>query len=373
MPAIISAAEYRDIFIQQRPLMDVRAPIEFNRGAFPNATNLPLMHDTERERVGTCYKQQGQQAAIALGHSLVQGPIKQQRLDAWLAHIKAQPATYLYCFRGGLRSQLTQQWLREAGLEVAYIEGGYKAMRQYLIGVIEAAPSQRPMLRLSGMTGSGKTDFLKLRPEAVDLEGIAHHRGSSFGKYIDPQPTQINFENQLAIALLQHQARDAKALLVEDESYLIGRSALPQSFYGAMQSANILVLEEADERRLERLLDEYVHNMYRSFTERLGAEAGFAAFSQYLLHSLTSIRKRLGGKQHQLLQEMMQQALSEQLNQNRTSAHLLWIERLLREYYDPMYQYQLHKKSARILFKGSHSAMHEWLNHASPSSFTAGR
>jgi len=372
MAAMITACQYRDIFVTQRPLMDVRAPIEFLRGAFPNATNLPLMNDSERERVGTCYKQQGQQAAIALGHSLVQGPIKQQRLEAWLDYFKAQPEANLYCFRGGLRSQLTQQWLKDAGLDVAYIEGGYKAMRQYLIGVIETAPSHRPLLSLSGMTGCGKTDFLQQRSEAVDLEGIAHHRGSSFGKQIDPQPTQINFENQLAIALLRHQERHARWLLLEDESYLIGRSALPLPFYNAMQAADILVLEEDDDRRLKRLLDEYVHKMHRGFTERLGAEAGFTAFSHYLLNSLTSIRKRLGGKQYQALQEMMQQALTQQRNQNQTSQHLLWIERLLREYYDPMYQYQLQKKSARILFKGSHSAMHEWLDHSAPSSSPRG-
>ncbi|MBP8119095.1 MAG: tRNA 2-selenouridine(34) synthase MnmH, partial [Shewanella sp.] len=179
--AIVAAEQYREIFLNQHPMMDVRAPIEFTRGAFPNSTNLPLMLDSEREKVGTCYKQFGQQAAIALGHSLVNGPIKQQRIEAWASYVKANPNAYLYCFRGGLRSQLTQQWLKEAGIEVPYIQGGYKAMRQYLIGVIEAAPTQQPLLSLSGMTGCGKTDFLLQRKEAVDLEGIANHRGSSFG------------------------------------------------------------------------------------------------------------------------------------------------------------------------------------------------
>jgi len=321
------------------------------------------MLDSEREKVGTCYKQFGQQAAIELGHSLVNGPIKQQRIEAWASYVKANPKTYLYCFRGGLRSQLTQQWLKDAGLEVPYIQGGYKAMRQYLIGVIEAAPAQQPLLSLSGMTGCGKTDFLLQRKEAVDLEGIANHRGSSFGKNIDPQPTQINFENQLAIALLHHQTSGAACLLLEDESFLIGRSALPQTFYTAMQTADVLVLEEADDIRLQRLLNEYVHKMHRGFCERLGTEAGFAAFSQYLLQSLVSIRKRLGGKQHQELQDMVQQALTQQLHQNDTSLHLAWIAVLLHKYYDPMYEYQLQKKSERILFKGSHQAMHEWLDN----------
>ncbi|MCG9965811.1 MULTISPECIES: tRNA 2-selenouridine(34) synthase MnmH [Shewanella] len=359
---LIPAQQYRDIFVAGQPLIDLRAPIEFNRGAFPSSVNLPLMVDKEREKVGTCYKQQGQQAAIALGHSLVHGAVKQQRIDAWLGFLAAQPEAYLYCFRGGLRSQLTQQWLKEAGAAVPYVQGGYKGMRQYLIGVIETAPSQQPLLSLSGMTGSGKTDFLIQRKEAVDLEGIANHRGSSFGKNIDPQPTQINFENQLAIALLRHQQGNHSCLLLEDESFLIGRSALPQSFYNAMQTADILVLEEADDIRLNRLLDEYVHKMHQGFVERLGIEAGFDAFSQYLLQSLTSIRKRLGGKQYQELQDIMQQALSQQLNQNQTSQHLAWISLLLQKYYDPMYEYQLAKKAQRVLFRGNHQAMHEWLD-----------
>ncbi|MGL4222405.1 MAG: tRNA 2-selenouridine(34) synthase MnmH [Shewanella sp.] len=360
---LIPAQQYRDIFVAGQPLIDLRAPIEFNRGAFPPSVNLPLMVDKEREKVGTCYKQQGQQAAIALGHSLVHGAVKQQRIDAWLGFLAAQPEAYLYCFRGGLRSQLTQQWLKEAGAAVPYVQGGYKGMRQYLIGVIETAPSQQPLLSLSGMTGSGKTDFLIQRKEAVDLEGIANHRGSSFGKNIDPQPTQINFENQLAIALLRHQQGNHSCLLLEDESFLIGRSALPQSFYNAMQTADILVLEEADDIRLNRLLDEYVHKMHQGFVERLGIEAGFDAFSQYLLQSLTSIRKRLGGKQYQELQDIMQQALSQQLNQNQTSQHLAWISLLLQKYYDPMYEYQLAKKAQRVLFRGNHQAMHEWLDN----------
>ncbi|MGL5048520.1 MAG: tRNA 2-selenouridine(34) synthase MnmH [Shewanella sp.] len=359
---IVTAMQYREIFLNQHPLMDVRAPIEFTRGAFSNSTNLPLMFDNEREKVGTCYKQSGQQAAIELGHLLVKGPIKQQRIEAWASYVKANPKAYLYCFRGGLRSQLTQQWLKEAGIEVPYIQGGYKAMRQYLIDVIEAAPAQQPLLSLSGMTGCGKTDFLLQRKEAVDLEGIANHRGSSFGKNIDPQPTQINFENQLAIALLQHQASGAACLLLEDESLLIGRSALPQTFYTAMQAADVLVLEEPDDFRLQRLLNEYVHKMHKGFCDRLGAEEGFAAFSQYLLQSLVSIRKRLGGKQHQELQDLMQQALDQQINQNDTSRHLVWINLLLQQYYDPMYQYQLQKKSERVIFKGSHDAMNQWLD-----------
>ncbi|MCL1140552.1 tRNA 2-selenouridine(34) synthase MnmH [Shewanella pneumatophori] len=359
----VPASEYRRILVSDHPIMDARAPIEFDKGAFPASVNHPLMEDEERRLVGTCYKEQGQQAAIELGHSLVNGDVKQQRVAAWVKFFSNNPNGYLYCFRGGLRSQLTQQWLKEAGLDIPFIEGGYKAMRQFLIETIDTAPNIKPMLILSGITGSGKTDFLLKRQEAIDLEGLAHHRGSSFGRYHESQPSQINFENALGVALLKHQDSAAKHLLLEDESYLIGRSALPQAFYAGMQAANVLVLEESLEARLARLLNEYVHKMHSGYVQRLGEAKGFEAFSQYLAQSITGIQKRLGGKRHDELQAMISNALSIQFNQNDTSAHLAWIELLLVKYYDPMYQYQIDKKAERIIFKGDHQAMHQWLDN----------
>ncbi len=359
---MVSASEYRRILVSDHPIMDARAPVEFTKGAFPASSNHPLMEDEERKLVGTCYKQNGQQAAITLGHSLVTGEIKQQRLDAWQRYFTQHPDAYLYCFRGGLRSKLTQQWLKEAGIDIPFIEGGYKAMRQFLIETIDNAASQKPMLILSGITGSGKTDFLLARNDSVDLEGIAHHRGSSFGRYHEPQPTQINFENALAVALLKHQDSNAKHLLLEDESFLIGRSALPQAFYKGMQAANVVVLEEPMQARLTRLLNEYVHKMHSGYIERLGEEAGFAAFAEYLALSITGIKKRLGGKQHDEFQTIITNALNIQQSRGDTSAHLEWIELLLSKYYDPMYQYQIDKKAERILFKGDHAAVHQWLD-----------
>ncbi|WOT05173.1 tRNA 2-selenouridine(34) synthase MnmH [Shewanella youngdeokensis] len=359
----VSASDYRRILVSDHPIMDVRAPVEFCKGAFPASSNQPLMQDDERKQVGTCYKNDGQQAAIALGHALVGGGIKQQRLDAWLHFLAANPQAYLYCFRGGLRSQLTQQWLKEAGIDVPFIEGGYKAMRQFLIETINAAPSQKPMLILSGITGSGKTEFLHKRCEAIDLEGIAHHRGSSFGRHHEGQPTQINFENTLAVALLKHQDSTAKYLLLEDESYLIGRSALPQAFYKGMQAANLVVLEEPIEARLSRLLNQYVYKMHRGYIARLGEEAGMRAFTEYLTSSVTAIKKRLGGKQHAEIQAIVTNALNTQLSQGDVSAHIEWIEILLHQYYDPMYRYQLNKKVDRIQFAGSHTDVHQWLDN----------
>jgi tRNA 2-selenouridine synthase len=359
---IIPSSEFAKLFLEARPLIDVRAPVEFIKGAFPSATNLPLMEDSEREKVGTCYKQQGQDAAIKLGHALVNGSVKEQRIAAWRKAIEANPNSYLYCFRGGLRSQLSQQWIKEAGFDIPYIQGGYKALRQFLIQTLGSSPALNSMLILSGKTGSGKTDFLRLRYEAIDLEQLANHRGSSFGKNLDPQPSQINFENQLALAVLQHNTKQHRHLLLEDESFLIGRSALPKAFYHSMQNADIVLLEENDELRLQRLRYDYIDNKLAHFTARLGPDAGFQAFSDYLNASLHRIKKRLGGKFLQELLSSLACALAHQISQNDTSLHLDWISQLLTRYYDPMYDYQLSQKQHRVLFKGDHASMHAWLD-----------
>lgn len=39
---------YLDLFLNNTPMMDVRAPVEFEKGAFPNVVNLLLMTDEER-------------------------------------------------------------------------------------------------------------------------------------------------------------------------------------------------------------------------------------------------------------------------------------------------------------------------------------
>ncbi len=67
----------RQILASNTPLIDVRAPIEFRQSALPAALNLPLMDDAERAAVGTCYKRHGADAALALGHQLVSGEVRE--------------------------------------------------------------------------------------------------------------------------------------------------------------------------------------------------------------------------------------------------------------------------------------------------------
>lgn len=356
------ANDYRQLFLHDAPMMDARAPVEFAKGAFPGVVNLPLMDDVERQKVGTCYKQHGQHAAIELGHQLVKGQIKADRLAAWAQFAKQHPEGYLYCFRGGLRSQLVQQWLKtEMGIDYPRVTGGYKAMRSFLINTTELALQQSQFILVGGMTGTGKTEVLAQLANSLDLEGHANHRGSSFGKRATLQPTQIDFENALSIDILKKRDAGINQFVLEDEGRIIGRCSLPVPLYNAMQAYPLVWLEDSIEGRVERILKDYVIDLRAEFVGLLGDEAGFIAFAERLQQSLAKILKRLGGERYKRLAAIMDQALIEQQTNGDVSLHRGWIETLLVEYYDPMYVFQHESKAGRIEFKGEQAALVEFL------------
>lgn len=355
------ARSFRELFLSGVPLLDVRAPVEFDRGAFPTAVNIPLMNDQEREQVGLRYKEEGQQAAIALGTRLVSGDIKRGRIQAWADFARANPQGYLYCFRGGLRSQITQQWLKEeAGIDYPRVAGGYKAMRTYLADAIRAAAALPGHLILGGLTGSGKTDVLRDVDNAVDLERHANHRGSGFGKRVTPQPSQIDFEHRVAIDLLHKQARGWQTVVLEDESRLIGVNALPLELLQTIQTAPLVWLDAGLDERIERILREYVVDLRAEFAAR-HADAGDVLFAQRLQDSLTAISRRLGGERYARLMTLMRAALARQLETGDCDAHRAWIRVLLAEYYDPMYARHQQEKAGRIVFRGDAGAVAGYL------------
>lgn len=360
MPSRPDTDDYLSLFLNDTPLLDVRAPVEFQKGSFPTAVNAPLMNDEERHQVGICYKEQGQNAAIELGHKLVSGSVKSARIDAWKQFAQNHPEGYLFCFRGGLRSRLTQQWIRDSGLDYPLVKGGYKALRRFLIDQLEELITTSEFRIVSGRTGTGKTRVLNQLPNPVDLEGLANHRGSSFGRNVTPQPTQIDFENRLAVAMLKAHHRVGGPIYLEDESRLVGRCALPHSLRERMAAAPLLILEQPMEERIRIIREDYVVNMSADYAARDGKDAGWEQFQDYLLSALDRIRKRLGGERHQALRTLMQEALERQASTGDVTGHDGWIRSLLENYYDPMYDYQLEQKAGRILIRGGPETILDW-------------
>ena len=52
-------------------VLDVRAPCEYEKGHIPGALSFPLFDDAERAEVGTLYKKQGHDVAVARGVELL--------------------------------------------------------------------------------------------------------------------------------------------------------------------------------------------------------------------------------------------------------------------------------------------------------------
>lgn len=351
------------LVLSAQPLMDVRAPVEFQEGSLPQATNLPLMNDADRSAIGKRYKDAGQDEAILLGLKLVSGEHKAERIAAWQQFALQHPTGALFCFRGGLRSRISQQWLyAETGIAYPRVAGGYKALRRYLLDELTVLPQRYQAYVLSGRTGSGKTKLLQTIQAAIDLEQLAKHRGSAFGAFVTAQPSQIDFENALAIQLLQHLAKHNTRLVFEDESRNIGSVHVPDNVFFSLKAAPLILLETSQTERLELTYQEYIPEMLQAFQQQVtDPEQAFKAFSHYLLSSLAKVQKRLGGLRYAKALEQMQLALAQQAKTGNGELHQAWIEFLLNDYYDPMYDYQISQKRARVVFAGNAQAVQEFL------------
>ncbi len=337
---------------QSSACLDVRAELEFAKGSIPGFVNRPILHDRERHEVGTCYKQKGQEAAIALGHALVD-PTRALRVEEWLDIGKSRPLSPLLvsCWRGGLRSQIASVWIKESegGRDVLRIEGGYKAMRAELLNAIASTPE---LLVLTGMTGSGKTELLRsLKLEStIDIEDLAAHRGSSFGRIGQkPQPAQASFENALGLALWQESRRP----LVEDESKVIGSLHLPEAFAKRVQTSPLVELIRPLEERVSVIYRDYVLVPLSQGLSRNELESALVA-------STDNLKRRLGGALSAKISQDIRQAFA---SQDQVSAHRVWIEKLLKDYYDKSYEHSRARSERPILFQGSYKECREWIGN----------
>lgn len=263
---------------QTLPVIDVRSPREYEHAHIPGAVNIPLFNNDERAQVGTKYKQAGNDSAVLLGLTLV-GP----KLADFVRQSKKLNArgkeVLVHCWRGGMRSGSFAWLLDTAGLTASTLVGGYKAYRNT---VLAAFSEPRNLLILGGKTGSGKTDILKelakQGEQIIDLEALAHHKGSTYGAIGQlPQPATEQFEN--LIFREWRQLDRNRRIWLEDESRSIGSCFVPMPLWQQMQAAAVAFIDIPKDIRINRLVAEYAnidHNLLIEATER--------------------IRKRLGGK-----------------------------------------------------------------------------
>jgi tRNA 2-selenouridine synthase len=267
------------------PILDVRSPAEHAQAHIPGALSLPLFDDAERAEIGTLYKQRGRASAVRRGLSLV-GP----RLEALAEQLERHAATgqplRLHCWRGGMRSGSVAWLAGTLDLPVLLLDGGYKRFRRWALELFEQPWHVR---LLGGRTGSGKTELLlalqRRGVAVIDLEGLAHHRGSSFGALgLPPQPSSEHYENRLAIAL--HGLRGAREIWLEAESSQVGRCRIPAGLWRQMQQAPVLEVRRPLAQRLDHLVAIYgvqdpdaLAEATRRIARRLGPQRTSAALA----------------------------------------------------------------------------------------------
>ncbi len=353
--------DYRTLFVNDTPLMDVRAPVEFSRGAFPTSSNIPLLDDDQREQIGIRYNNAGQDEAVRLGLELATPELRARRLRDWCEFCEQNPGGYIYCFRGGLRSRTTQQWLRERGIDYPLVEGGYKAMRRYLIDELARLVREIPLICVSGLTGAGKTRVLRRLTYHLDFEGLANHRGSAFGRDpLDRQPSNIDWENAVAIGLIKHaENHPRRPLFVEDEGRMIGRVSMPDCLYEALLEAPRAVLQRSTGERVRMIGDDYILRNWPAYRTAYG-DAAETEFARFVLDNLARIKKRLGGERYGEVRQCFESALERFFGDGDSAQFDRGIRVLLEAYYDPMYRYQMQTKRPEIIFEGPENEFVQW-------------
>lgn len=259
------------------PLVDVRSPGEYKKGHIPGACNIPLFTDEERAIVGTAYVQESREKAISIGYEFVT-----PKLDWFLKEARKSErngSIAVHCWRGGMRSKAFAEHLYSNGFDnVFVIIGGYKAFRRH---ALNAFKTEADICLIGGYTGSGKTYMLdalsQMNEQVVDLERMANHKGSAFGKIGDgSQPSIEQFENNLYWHWKELNYN--KTIWIEDESHRIGLVNIPMNFFNNMRSCPVIFVDIPQEMRAQHLVEEY------SETEK-----------GMLADSIVRISKRLGG------------------------------------------------------------------------------
>lgn len=232
-------------------IIDVRSPSEFAEDHIPGAINLPVLDDAERAEVGTLYVQRSKFLARRIGAAKVARNIA-AHLDGALKDRDGSFRPLVHCWRGGQRSGAMAAVMDQIGWPVTVLDRGYTTWRGRVRQMLYDGGADWRVVLLDGGTGSGKTELLRrldgLGVQTLDLEGLAAHRGSLFGRIGGrAQPSQKLFESRIAHAL---EALDAaRPVVIEAESSRIGVRTVPPALWAAMGRAPVVEVTAPVEAR----------------------------------------------------------------------------------------------------------------------------
>ncbi|GAU76076.1 tRNA 2-selenouridine(34) synthase MnmH [Fusibacter sp. 3D3] len=308
--------------------IDVRSESEYEKGHIPNAKNLPILSNEERHVVGDLYKNVSVDAARRKGLEFVSQKLMLY-FDAINELINQNPKLKIvfYCSRGGYRSTSIALLLKGIGIPVSWLQGGYKNYRQLVLEHLSDPLFYPKMLVIHGLSGVGKTHVLTTLESdhlpVLDLEGLAMHKGSHLGHIgIEQLQTQQNFENLVFEKIFK---MPDKYCFVESESKRIGPVFMPQTLYNCIQAGIHSLLNAAIEFRVDLLVKDY--SLCDDFDAQLRK-----ALTKLSIYTSKAFLEDL-----------------EQLIQQKNYAQIA--EKLLLEYYDPIYKKSIVKHEYAIQFE----------------------
>ena len=242
-------------------IIDARSPSEFEDDHVTGALNLPVLYDDERADVGRIYKQVSPFEARKLGARLAAVNIA-RHIETTLSQYDKSWRPLIYCWRGGQRSGSMARILAEIGWLVTVLDGGYKRYRRDVVDSIDEISSKLDVIVLQGPTGTAKTHILRevmaSGQQAIDLEGLASHRGSLLGHEPGhPQPSQRLFETSLNHEMLKLDPN--RPVLIEAESSRIGSCHIPRMLWQRMQKAPQIRINASLDARVDFLMRDYAH------------------------------------------------------------------------------------------------------------------
>jgi tRNA 2-selenouridine synthase len=242
-------------------IIDARSESEHALDHLPGALNWPTLYDSERQAIGTLYKQVNAFEAKKRGAAIAARNIA-AHIDAYVLDKPRDWAPLAYCWRGGKRSGALTLILDQIGFRVSLIEGGYKAFRAEMLLDIQRLAGQLQFKVICGTTGSGKTRLLQALvdqgAQVLDLEDLAQHRSSVLGAIPgQAQPSQKGFDTLVWNALRGFDPE--RPVFVESESKKVGNVAIHLGLLEAMRASACVFIELPLPERVALLLEDYTY------------------------------------------------------------------------------------------------------------------
>ncbi len=277
-------------------IIDARSPKEYLHSKIPESINLYALNDEEHKEVGTVYKQKNKNEAKLLGAKYICLNAA-NHIDTLSKKVKIGSKIAIYCARGGLRSSSLATIFSNIGYRVYKLDKGYKGFRAKVVFYLENFPHKNFVV-LGGNTGCGKTELIKALENSIDLEGLANHLGSTFGRVRGEQPSQKEFQNRLFFELYGLNPKDT--IFIEGESKKIGSIILPELLYKRMGEGKRVEITAPIEDRVARILkdyesidDEYFYYCMDRITPYIKKEIKQSVIESYERGDLSNVAKLL--------------------------------------------------------------------------------